>query len=33
MLADASLDPAASRTLILQTAESYWSGLQQRASA
>jgi transcriptional regulator with XRE-family HTH domain len=33
MLADASLDPAASRTLILETAESYWSGLQQRASA
>ncbi len=33
MLADASLDPAASRALILQTAESYWSGLQQRASA
>jgi transcriptional regulator with XRE-family HTH domain len=25
MLADASLDPAASRALILQTAESYWS--------
>jgi len=33
MLADASLDPAASRTLILETAESYWSGVQQRASA
>jgi transcriptional regulator with XRE-family HTH domain len=33
MLADASLDPPASRTLILETAESYWSGLQQRASA
>jgi transcriptional regulator with XRE-family HTH domain len=33
MLANASLDPAASRALILQTAESYWSGLQQRASA
>ena len=33
MLADASLDPAASRALILETAESYWSGLQQRASA
>ena len=33
MLADASLDPAASRALILQTAESYWSGVQQRASA
>jgi transcriptional regulator with XRE-family HTH domain len=26
MLADAALDPAASRALILQTAESYWSG-------
>ena len=33
MLANVSLDPAASRALILQTAESYWSGLQQRASA
>ena len=33
MLANASLDPAASRALILETAESYWSGLQQRASA
>jgi transcriptional regulator with XRE-family HTH domain len=33
MLADASLDPAASRALILETAESYWSGVQQRASA
>ncbi|MGH3234701.1 MAG: DUF5753 domain-containing protein, partial [Streptosporangiaceae bacterium] len=33
MLADASLDPAASRALILQTAESHWSGAQQRASA
>jgi transcriptional regulator with XRE-family HTH domain len=33
MLANASLDPAASRALILRTAESYWSGLQQRASA
>jgi transcriptional regulator with XRE-family HTH domain len=33
MLADASLDPVASRALILETAESYWSGVQQRASA
>ena len=33
MLANASLDPAASRALILETAESYWSGVQQRASA
>ena len=33
MLADASLDPVASRALILETAESYWSGIQQRASA
>jgi transcriptional regulator with XRE-family HTH domain len=33
MLAQASLDPAASRELILQTAESYWSGNRQRATA
>jgi transcriptional regulator with XRE-family HTH domain len=33
MLSDASLDPAASRALIRETAESYWSGAQQRASA
>jgi hypothetical protein len=33
MLAQASLDPAASRALILETAESHWSGAQQRASA
>ncbi len=33
MLAQASLDPAASRELILQTAESYWSGNSQRATA
>jgi transcriptional regulator with XRE-family HTH domain len=30
-LSDASLDPAASRALILQTAESHWSGAQPRA--
>jgi transcriptional regulator with XRE-family HTH domain len=33
MLADASLDPAASRALILSTAESQWSGATQRADA
>jgi transcriptional regulator with XRE-family HTH domain len=33
MLADASLDPVASRSLILETAESYWRGVQRRASA
>jgi transcriptional regulator with XRE-family HTH domain len=33
MLAEAALDPAASRALILETAESYWSGGRQRASA
>ena len=33
MLAEASLDPAASKALILQTAESHWSAAQQRASA
>jgi transcriptional regulator with XRE-family HTH domain len=32
-LADASLSPAESRALILDTAESYWSGPWQRASA
>jgi transcriptional regulator with XRE-family HTH domain len=32
-LCDASLDPAASRALILETAESYWSGTWRRASA
>jgi hypothetical protein len=26
MLADASLDPVASKALILETAESHWSG-------
>ena len=30
-LSDASLNPAASRALILQTAESHWSGAQPRA--
>ena len=33
MLAAASLDPAASRALILETAESHWSGARQRANA
>ena len=33
MLAEASLDPAASKALILQTAESHWPVGQQRASA
>jgi transcriptional regulator with XRE-family HTH domain len=33
MLAESSLDPAASRALILETAESYWSAAQQRAHA
>lgn len=33
MLADASLDPAASRALILETAESHRSGARQRANA
>jgi transcriptional regulator with XRE-family HTH domain len=33
MLADASLDPVASRALILETAESHWSGARQRAHA
>jgi transcriptional regulator with XRE-family HTH domain len=33
MLAQASLDPAASRALILETAESHWSGAKQRANA
>jgi transcriptional regulator with XRE-family HTH domain len=30
MLADVSLDPAASKALILETAESHWSGARQR---
>jgi hypothetical protein len=33
VLADASLDPAQSRALILQTAQSLWSGSWQRVSA
>ncbi len=33
MLAQASLDPVASRTLILETAESHWSGARRRANA
>ena len=33
MLAEASLDPAASRALILDTAEAYWSGTRKRAHA
>ena len=33
MLAEASLDPVASRALILETAESYWSGVQRHANA
>ena len=33
MLAQASLDPAASRALILETAESHWSGARRHASA
>ena len=32
-LAEASLDPAESRALILETARSHWSGPWQRASA
>jgi hypothetical protein len=31
MLADASLDPVESRELILDTAESYWSGARRPA--
>ena len=33
MLADAALDPAASRALILETAQSHWSGANRHASA
>jgi transcriptional regulator with XRE-family HTH domain len=33
MLSEASLDPVASRALILETAESYWSGAQKHARA
>jgi uncharacterized protein DUF5753 len=32
-LSEASLDPAQSRALILEAAESYWSGSWRRASA
>jgi len=32
MLAQASLEPAASRALILETAESHWSGARRRAN-
>jgi hypothetical protein len=32
-LSDSSLDPVASRELILETAESHWSGAQPRAHA
>jgi transcriptional regulator with XRE-family HTH domain len=32
-LIEASLDPVASRALILETAESHWSGAQRRANA
>jgi transcriptional regulator with XRE-family HTH domain len=33
MLSEAALDPVASRALILETAESYWSGAQKHAHA
>ncbi len=33
LLVDAALDPAASRALILQTAQSHWSGTRRDASA
>jgi transcriptional regulator with XRE-family HTH domain len=33
MLAAAALDPAASRALVLETAESHWSGAQRRVKA
>jgi transcriptional regulator with XRE-family HTH domain len=33
MLAEAALDPAASRTLILETAQSHWSGARRLLSA
>src|SRR5260370_37230928 len=33
MLAEASLDPVASKALILQTAESHWSGAKRHANA
>jgi transcriptional regulator with XRE-family HTH domain len=33
MLADAALDPAASRALVLETAKSHWSGARRRLKA
>ena len=33
MLADMALDPVASRSLVLETAESYWRGPRRRATA
>ncbi len=33
MLTDASLDPAASRALVLRTAEEHWSGIRRHADA
>ena len=33
MLAEAALDPVASRALILETAESHWSGAPRHANA
>jgi hypothetical protein len=33
MLTDASLSPVASKALILETAESHWSGAQRHAHA
>jgi transcriptional regulator with XRE-family HTH domain len=33
MLSDASLDPAASRALVLETAEKHWSGARRHAEA
>jgi hypothetical protein len=33
MLGDQALDPAESRKFVLEMAESFWSGAQQRASA
>jgi hypothetical protein len=33
MLAEASLDPVASKDLVLQTAQSHWSGAKRHASA
>ena len=32
-LSEAALDPAESRAFVLETADSYWSGTWQRASA